>query len=166
MADYFLSDCEEYHVATYYYEKCMNLAEKRKDNIAQAIAKKGYAKCNVFFDRADDAIVNLEEAISLAHDNEQTMKSVSKELIEIYKAMASKCENDVINPDEQQNALIYYDKCLEVCNQADDTESEGQITYKIGQIYFNKGEFQKAIDNQNIYLQIATNMKEVACDSS
>lgn len=161
LAHYFLVDCEDYHVATYYYYKCMSLAEKRKDNIELALAKKGFSKCNMFFDQASEAIMNLEEAMVLAKDHDETLKKVSKELIEIYKTMAHKCENNVINPEEQANALYYYEKCLEVCQQADDTESEGQIASKIGHIYFNRGEYKKAIEKHQVYLDIAQKMSDV-----
>lgn len=151
----------DWQVAAYYYDKCINLATKRNDRVEMALAKKGFAECNDFFDRADEAIVNLEEAMTLAADHSATLKEVSAVLILIYKKMAQKSESELNDAEEQDKALYYYQKCLDVCNQADNTETEGEIAYKIGQIYFKRKEYPEAVKKLKTYLQISSRLQEV-----
>lgn len=156
IASYFLTEFEEYHVATYFYRKAIKLGQRLKNNVQIAMAMIGYAKCNDLFDRPDEAIYTLEEAIKLCKGQNQTLQEVSNELITIYKKMALKYENDIINPEAQDKALEYYVKCLDVCSRAEDTIVEAQVAYKIGQIYFKRGDYDKAIEKQNQYLEIST----------
>jgi len=156
LALYFRTEYDEFHVATYFYNKSMILAEKLGDIVEVALGKMGYATCNDKLDRPDEAIYNLEQAMKLVSNDPQTMQLVSKELIEIYKKLAQKYETDVVTPNAQELALENYENCLEVCSRADDTATEGSIAHKIGQIYFKRGEYEKAIEHQKKYLEIST----------
>lgn len=164
LANYFLTEYEEYHVAAYFYHKRITLAEKVGNKVEMALGNLGFARCNDLFDKSDDAIQYLEKAMKLAKNHPPTTQLISKELIDIYKKMAQKYENEVSNTDKMEQdkdkALEYYQKCLDMCSQADDIATEGQIAYKIGQIYFKRDILDKAIEHQNKYMEITKKLEQ------
>ena len=111
----------------------------------------GFAKCHDKLDRADDAIELLEDAVEKAA-SPQIMSQVSTELVSSYKKMAERyeyCSNE--NQNQIQLALSYYEKCLQACQRAEMMEIEGQISHKIGMIYYKHGDYEKSIEHQKIY---------------
>lgn len=134
------------------------------NKVEMALGNLGFARCNDLFDKSDDAIQYLEKAMKLAKNHPPTTQLISKELIDIYKKMAQKYENEVSNTDKMEQdkdkALEYYQKCLDMCSQADDIATEGQIAYKIGQIYFKRNVLDKAVEHQNKYMEITKKLEQ------
>jgi hypothetical protein len=84
----------------------------------------------------------------------QIVVLISRQLIVIYHKIAENYEND--ENENVNEALIYYEKCLNVAQKAEDQEAEGSICYKIGLLYFKSNDFEKTIEYQNKYLEIAS----------
>ena len=80
---------------------------------------------------------------------------ISRQLIVIYHKIAENYEND--ENENIKEALFYYEKCLDVAQKANDQEAEGSICYKMGLLYFKFGDFNRTIDFQSKYLEIASN---------
>jgi tetratricopeptide (TPR) repeat protein len=121
----------------------------------------GFAKCQDLFDQSDDAIGNLEIAMAKAK-TEHTVKLVSSELISIYRKLAEKYEIEAKEFDDNvQAALNYYEKCLVVCEKAGQQELQGQISHKIGKIYYNHKMYEKGIEHQTTFLQLAQSLQDV-----
>lgn len=173
LAKDFIDRIKDYHVSAYLYKKCMELAKKKKVNFLflffkdlskEALAEMGFAKCHDLFDKADEAIENLEAAMQkaeLAKDS-ATVREVSKELIQIYQKLAEKYEIDAKDFDENiDTALKYFEKCLEVCEKTGQRELQGEISNKIGKIYFNHKMFEKSIKHQKTVLELAEQIKDV-----
>ena len=121
----------------------------------------GFAKCHDKFDKSDEAIMSLEKSMAKA-DSQETKKEVAGELISIYRKLAEKYEVEAKEFDENvQAALNYYEKCLIVCNKAGKKDLQGQISHKIGKIYFNYQQFEKSIEHQTTYLTLAEELKDV-----
>lgn len=157
LAEYFLTEFEEYHVAAYFYTKSIDIAEKLKDHTEFAEARLGLSKCYVLFDRSDDAINLLEKTLKMIKNDQRTMHKIAQELIENYKRIAAKYDTDSSSPEDQEKSLDYYQRCLDVCTQVEDTITEGQIANKIGQIYFKRGDYENAVYNNQKYLEISRN---------
>jgi hypothetical protein len=67
----------------------------------EALAEMGFAKCHDLFDKSDEAILNLENSMRKAEDEDpQTVKIISRELITIYKKLAEKYEVEAKDFDE------------------------------------------------------------------
>lgn len=58
-------------------------------------------------------------------------------------------------------ALYYLDKCYQSAKKANDSEKEGVVCHKIGNIYVKKKEYEKALEYQVKNLQIAQKHEEV-----
>jgi len=165
LAESYLDDYREYHVAAYLFKKCIQLAELKEDPNKEALAEMGFAKCHDLFDRSDDAIHNLEKAISKATDFD-TIGKVSEELISIYKKLAEKYEHEAKGYDDNiQRSLDYYEKCIVVCRKSEQKHLEGKISNKIGKIYFKYKIFDKSIENQKSYLRICEEQENVVTSS-
>lgn len=119
LADRFIREFYQYHVAAYLYKKCISLSQQAEDVRLEALSEMGYAKCHDLFDRSDAAIHNLEKAISKANDPD-TISKVSGELIDIYQKLCDKYEAEAKGYDSNiQSALKYYQKCLDVCKKSE-----------------------------------------------
>lgn len=124
----------------------------------------GFAICHDLFDKSDEAIENLEMAMQkaeLAKDS-TVVKRVSEELIKIYQKLAERFEIDAKEFDENiDTALNYYEKCLEVCEKAGQSELQCQISNKIGKIYYNHKMYDKSIKHETTVVNLANDIKNV-----
>lgn len=107
--------------------------------------------------QTEKAIQLFEQNLKDAEENflKQIVVLISRQLIVIYHKIAENFEND--ENENIQEALFYYEKCLNVAQKAEDQEAEGSICYKIGLLYFKSNDYEKTIEYQNKYLEIASN---------
>jgi hypothetical protein len=61
-------------------------------------------------------------------------------------------------------ALYYLEKCLDAAITGKDSEKEGLVCHKIGNIYVKKKEYEKALEYQMRNLQIAQKHDEVVLE--
>ena len=158
-------DQGDFKTAAYFYQKVIELAYSCKvhrisfqNKQFELIALLGLGKCFDQEHEKDKAIEILEEAFDNAcilEDEEQRLelvKLIGKELIEIYIKKAEEFEK--INVDE---ALRAYENALSTSKRAKETENEARISHKIGELYYQDGNYQKSVHFQEVYIDIIKN---------
>lgn len=119
----------------------------------------GISKCYDQERQTSKAIAILEEALAKAGDlqkssiKEDLVKRISKDLIDIYMKVAEDHER----AESLEDALMYFEKCLQVARQAHEHESEGKVCYRIGELYYKSGRYEKSVEFQEKYLGIIKN---------
>ncbi|KAL4511805.1 hypothetical protein ABPG72_012650 [Tetrahymena utriculariae] len=154
LAETFFEEYQDYKIAAFFYKRCISIAKDCEEKQLEGRGKLGYGKC---FDRqgkTDDAIEILQKSLEEAEENqlESIVELISRELITIYKKVAQnfeKGDNESIN-----EALFFYEKCLDVAKKADREEDEGDICHKMGSLYFKNQNYNRSIEYQRKYLEI------------
>ena len=103
----------------------------------------------------------MEEAFERAENFEITQK-VAKELIEIYKKIALKLQIEEKDFNENvEKALKYYERCFQIYERIGEKKAQGQISYKIGNVYYKFKRYDKSIEHQLKYLELLEHQNDV-----
>ena len=124
----------------------------------EVMAMIGMSKCYDQERQTNKAIAILEEALVKSNElkaaiREDLAKKISKDLIDIYMKVADEYEKNEVHED----ALMYFEKCLQVARQSGEYESEGKVCYRIGELYYKCENFEKSVEFQEKYLAIIKN---------
>eukprot|EP00331_Platyophrya_macrostoma_P030307 CAMPEP_0176443648 /NCGR_PEP_ID=MMETSP0127-20121128/22562_1 /TAXON_ID=938130 /ORGANISM="Platyophrya macrostoma, Strain WH" /LENGTH=424 /DNA_ID=CAMNT_0017828945 /DNA_START=23 /DNA_END=1297 /DNA_ORIENTATION=- len=160
LAEKFLEE-EQFQAAAYFYKKCMRLAKESSNHTWESKATMGLGRCYYRLDRLDKAIQSNEFALLKAKENDLfgLAREVSRSLVDIYKQMANSFLKSK-DKDAETSALIYLDKCLDAAVTAADSKGEGEICHKIGNLYLERGDYEKALKYQLRDLELAKKADE------
>lgn len=147
----------DYEVASYFYNRCLDIAKENKNLIEEAKAYKGLGICEqqVFniFQSMKYLEIAYEKAIDAnTHSSESQQKAISKDLVKVYEEIAKEYESKRLF----EQSLEYYEKCLESCKKANNTSKEAECYFSIGLINEKMGDLNEAVLNVTKYLEICT----------
>ncbi|CAG9315092.1 unnamed protein product [Blepharisma stoltei] len=146
---------EIYDAATYFYDRCVEIANKRELFYEAATAYQGLGNCAYKTKQIELAISMFERGVKISetHDLKHSVITLSRCLIEVYRLEADKLEEE----GKTDLALGYHSKCLESAKNADDLVAQGNACYRMGLIYFQNTEYQTALEYFQRYLELSRN---------
>lgn len=78
---------------------------------------------------------------------QEMIKLIGKELIEIYIDKAQEMAKF-----QSEAALSAYQSALSIAQRANQRDNEALISHKIGELYYEEGQFEKSVEYQEQYL--------------
>jgi tetratricopeptide (TPR) repeat protein len=90
--------------------------------------------------------------IAETYDVRNAINSISKQLMSLYKRIANSLEKS----DSLEEALSYHEKCLSMCQMAEDRLAEGQACFRIGLVHYNQCDYKKSLTYQKRYHKLST----------
>lgn len=142
---------EKFDAATYFYERCAEIASKRALHLEEATAYQGLGNCAYMTKSIGKAIEMFEKGVFISDVNglRNSLLTLSKSLTEVYRLEADKLEDE----GKIEEALEHHMKCLESSRRANDEISQGYSCYRVGMIYFKQEAYIKALEYLQKYLE-------------
>ena len=100
-------------------------------------ANLGLCACLEKLGNYQTAIAILEACQNLDGMVYNNKKRISKQLVKIYKKLGEQEETS----GNMEDALNYYEKCLNACSKSKNKQLEAEITMKVSDIYIRMGLF-------------------------
>jgi len=91
---------------------------------------------------------------AVSNDQHAIMKTISLNLTAVYEGVAAEYERN----EKIDEATKYYEKCINAARRAGDVLKESECTKKIGQLYQNEGDTNKAIEFFSQYLKTSKDL--------
>lgn len=142
----------DYETASYFYNRILEVSKEAKyiDGEAQAYMGLGIWEEKVL--NPFESMGYHETALEKAIDGNLSdfIKKISQQLVRVYKNIAKSYEDK----EEYDKSLEYFEKCLDACKKADNSEMESKWYFKIGIIYEKMEDLDKAVDFVEKFLNI------------
>lgn len=140
-----------FDAATYFYTRCAEIAQKHELFVQESTAFQGLGNCASKTQQIQLAIEMYERGATIAetHSLRDSLIKISKNLTEVYRIEAEKLEEEGRN----EEALEIHMKCLESAKNSEDLVAQGIASYRIGLIFYSEGDFVRALENFEAYLE-------------
>ena len=147
----------DWETVSYFHHLCLEISRENHYYQGEARALMGLGIC-------EEKVYNTFEAMhfheraqekALEHDNKEIVRSISKELVNIYNKIAQ----EYLDKEDYEHALEFYEKCLGQCDKAEDMMTQSKCHFQIGLIYERMEDLGEAVMNVNRYLEICQEME-------
>jgi tetratricopeptide (TPR) repeat protein len=140
---------EDLRLAIHYHQKTLDLTVALQDWRA---AGKAHESLGIQLQKLGDiteACSHFENFLLFSKriEDKEAESAASSHLISVYKQFAADFEASR----DYESAIVYLQKCIEKAKTAQDTKSEGDTHYKLGQLYCEVSNDKKAIDHFTYY---------------
>ena len=119
-------------------------------------ANLGLCACLEKLGKFQTAIAILEASQSLNGVVYKNKKRISEQLVKIYKKLGEREEAAA----KMEDALSYYEKCLNACSKSNNKELEAEITMKVSDIYIRMGLFTFAQNKISDFRSLTVNKEK------
>lgn len=143
----------DYETASYFHKRCLDISNEFKYLEGQAQAFKGLGICEEKVYNKFEAKENLETALEKAVEGKihKIELEVQKDLVRVYQLIAQ----DFQSEGNAEDALAYFNKCLEMTQKVKDTDKEAECYQNIANIYEDLGQMNEAISYLEKFLDIS-----------
>jgi len=143
----------------YFYEKCLEISRLTGDKRGEMAANNDLGLIYQGMNDVNSAIKFHERHLELATDGEVPSEEnvAAKELIKVYKKVAGTKEG----ANDHEEAVQYYQKCLEAARLAQEKRSEGMACYRLGRAYIMMEEPLRAISFLEDYEAICKELRDL-----
>jgi len=152
-------DLEDYRTALYFSEKALEMSQRGEDRVQQAHM---YSVLGNVYDKMN----NIESAIkfhlkhvAIASEEGETEDVVvaRQNLVNVFRRSAQEKEE----AGDYTGAVDLYQQCLKIASEANDTENEGKVLYRLGMAYHHLEQPHDAIKTLKQYLNLCVSGKNV-----
>lgn len=155
LADYYVKS-QDWKTGFFFHEKCLEVAQLTSDLRAEMFANHSLGTIHQLMTEPEKARAYHErhEIIAASMDVFEEVSKANVELYKVYFILAQKHEKQ----GELDEALDYYNKCLEASKKSWDRAAEGEANGKIGNLLLNKGDAQSSLPYLKQQSQIAADL--------
>lgn len=144
-------DGRAWEAAQTYYEKCLRIAKDCGNTEAEATA---YCRLGQLHESAGNNSAGLEHhekylALANANGMEDESAEALKSLVGTYMVRAEEMEA----AGELNKAVEYYECCIKSAQECYDAHSEGTANHRLGKLWLQLEQNDKAIGHQKAYLE-------------
>jgi tetratricopeptide (TPR) repeat protein len=145
-------DKEDFETASYFYKKCLDVSVQANDSKGQAEAYQGLGTCEEKVHNIFPAMSNLETALEKATDghHEDLGNVILIDLVRVYQTVAEQFQNQ----NDFNEALNFFQKCLDATQKAGHKEQEAECYQKIGKIEEQIGNLESAVEFLQKFLHL------------
>lgn len=111
-------DFNDYETASYFHSRCLDISLEFKYIEGEAMAHRGLGICEEKVFNKFPAMNHLETALEKANTGDlvDTAKKISTDLVRVYQLIA----NEYLENNDFDMSLQFFEKCLQVAQQAQD----------------------------------------------
>lgn len=163
LSDYF-EKMSDLRTAMYFYARCSEVATEvdARESIAKANLNLGL--CEEKQSHWEEAMKYHEKALLIANQADSLplqIRSASR-LVHVYRTLAEKCEK----ANKLEDATVFYERCLHCARLSKDSALEGDACHRLGKAKHNLGNYDKAIELQTAYLDMAKTLDDRAGEAA
>lgn len=163
LSDYF-EKMSDLRTAMYFYARCSEVATEvdARESIAKANLNLGL--CEEKQNHWEEAMKYHEKALLIANQADSLplqIRSASR-LVHVYRTLAEKCEK----ASKLEDATVFYERCLHCARLSKDSALEGDACHRLGKAKHNLGNYEKAIELQTSYLEMAKTLDDRAGEAA